>query len=178
MHSDGLDFCLRTFLFYISSSGEKKCLSHFISSVWREGKKKKTFCKLHLCVENDTKSDREVYLQRSWYSFSLPSQIISQPPFQDDLRVLRAGFHQHDEQGNIAVEIRTFSDVSLWCRLNLWVNIKKQGSYNLLCSSFCSNVCDSTLLCSSFWFFFSFYASSNIWLSIKYRHEWGEVNRV
>lgn len=42
------------------------------------------------------------------------------------------------------------SEVSLWCRLNLRVNIKKEGSYNLLRSSFCSGERESSRLVFQF----------------------------
>lgn len=96
----------------------KKKKSHFISFI----KKKK----LQLGVENNTKSSSSHF--QSLFQDIWESQPIS----------LRMRCREIKKQP--CVEIRTYSDVNLWCRLNLWVNIKKEGSYNLLCSSFCSSV--------------------------------------
>lgn len=161
MHSDGLHFFLRTFR--LPAGEKKKRLSHFISSIYLKKKKKKGGKKSSanfISAEND-KSDGEVYLQPSWCSVFLLSQIISRQsfdPFKDDLR-----FFHREEGETITVEAGMRSDANLWCRLNLWVNIKEEGSYNLLCSSFCSSVCESSLPVFQFFCDFrSFHALSNI----------------
>lgn len=137
------------FIYFFKKRGGKKSSANFISA------------------ENDTKSEGEVYLQPPWCSFFLLSQIISRQsfdPFKDDLRFLRAAFFHCEEGETITVDVGMCSDVNLWCRLNLWVNIKEEGSYNLLYSSFCSRVCESSLPVFQFflWFPFSFHALSNI----------------
>lgn len=178
MHSDGLHFCLRAFTlrFPAGEKKKRKCLSHFISSI----KKKKEEKKNPRQTSSQCRKWHKVWqgsLSAAVLMFSVKLSLCTVSlPFQDDLRVLRAASFQREEEENITVEIRMCSDVNLWCRLNLWVNIKKEGSYNLLCSSFCLSVSmrkrrmDRLFLCSSF-VLFSFHVLFNICQRLKYGHK-------
>lgn len=154
MRSDGLSCrcCSETSRFPAGEWEEKRRVSHFISSCFLE-KQKVWEEELHLCI-SDTKSDVAVHLQPSsccffsWFNY-IPAQF----------RALRKGSESSEPtpftaRGNISPEAVMHSDVNLWCRLNLWVNIKKEGSYNLLRSSFCSGERESSRLVFQFFVWF------------------------
>lgn len=150
MCSDGLGCrcCSGTSRFPAGERKKKRRVSHFISSCFLE-KLKLWEEELHLRI-SDTKSDVEVHLQPSscWF-FSWLNYLPAQFP------ALRRGSESSEPtpfaaRGNISPEAAMRSDVNLWCRLNLRVNIKKEGSYNLLRSSFCSGERESSRLVFQF----------------------------